>query len=162
MVPQDQRGGREVRDACAQRDGPQRRRAVEEGHRPAGRRTEARSRRRYIGCERHRLAVDRRGRRGDDGRVGHIDRGPEPDSPDDVIREPIADEEVALPVRRYEPWSQFGGRSWPAVAGVAGRPVTGDGVDDPIGCHLANNVIARVGDEEVARTIHGQAAELRT
>ena len=54
---------------------------------------------------------------------------------------------------------QLGGGRGPVVAAVTGGAVAGDG-DDVAGRldHLADHVVVRVGDEQVARGVDGDAA----
>ena len=54
---------------------------------------------------------------------------------------------------------QLGGGRGPVVAAVTGGAVAGDG-DDVAGRldHLADHVVASVGDEQVARGVDGEAA----
>ena len=116
----------------------------------AGKAEMRRSRRAAVAAE---AAVRPPRRRGDIARGGvHLA---------DAVVERIGDIEIARPVHRYAL-----GRAEPrrcrcrraAVAADAGSPASREGGDIPRGSiHLADAVVIRIGDIEVARPIHRQA-----
>ncbi len=68
------------------------------------------------------------------------------------------DEQVARRINGDAEWAQFGVRRRSAVAAVAGRAVAGDG-EDVAGRldHLADSVVAVVGNKYVAHGVNGNA-----
>ena len=92
---------------------------------------------------------------------GHVDRQGTGDLADHVVAG-VGDEQVARSVQGDPPRAvELGGAGRAAIPGVAGGAGAGDGVDDPVGRHFADDVVARVGDEEVARGVHGHGRRSR-
>ena len=95
------------------------------------------------------------------GNTGAGKRGDDPVGrhPADAVVRGVGDEEIARGVygdagRGLE----LGGSRQAAVATEAGPTGAGDGRDDPgVGRHPADAVVVGVGDEEVARGVHGDA-----
>src|SRR5262249_44692712 len=77
----------------------------------------------------------------------------------DAVVARVLDEDVAAVFHGHRVGPpQLGGGRGPAVAAVAGGIVTGDRDDVARGLHhLADDVVARVRDEEITVGVHGQA-----